>query len=86
MDESKNMNKQPVFKAKAGKIDIAVWSNTNQQGSEYLNATITKNYYDEKEKVWKTTNSFSYMDLCDLILLNQKALEYIRIYHKKPDI
>ena len=71
----------PEKKYRAGGITATVWKNqTEKEGKivEYRTVSFDRNYQD-KNKVWKTTNSLRVNDLPRAGLVLQKAYEYIAL-------
>jgi hypothetical protein len=71
-DEAAQTGNRPAAKFKHGGVEVAVWSNTGENGTMY-NTTITNSYKDEKSGEWKTSASFSPTDLLVVGELSRQA-------------
>lgn len=83
---SKKENKKPVATFRAGQVTASVWSKVetiNKKEVTFYNVTIVKNYKD-KEEEWNQTSSFGREDLIKVLLVTQKASEYVYM-HKETD-
>ena len=73
---------QPVKEFRAGTVKAAVWKNEAQQdGRTVVNHSVKpqKSYRDKLTGEWRTTDYFYAQDLPNLILVAQKAFEYISL-------
>lgn len=72
---------KPEKKFQAGAISAAVWKNSvNHDGKDIdvFNVTIERRYLD-KDKTWKSTNSFKVNDLPKVELIARKAFEFLAL-------
>lgn len=83
-----NGNK-PVKVFRAGAIKASVFENSTivrGERSKIYNVMVSKTYKD-KDDNWKSTNSFSvYSELPKVILLLQKAYEFVIISTSKEEV
>jgi hypothetical protein len=78
--EEKRMAK-PIKKFRAGAIDASVWENKLEKGGrefEVFSVGIERRYKDKNEE-WKGTNSFKVNDLPKVMLVAQKAYEFLSL-------
>lgn len=71
------MPNKPIKQIKAGQIICSIWQNEPMQGREYLLQSIS---FQRRYKVgheWKSSSNFYANDLQKLILLAQKAQEFL---------
>ncbi|MDA3855911.1 MAG: hypothetical protein PF569_06620 [Candidatus Woesearchaeota archaeon] len=74
--ESKN--EKPVYKAKIGSMDIAVWEHKTEKGSTYCSVSYEKNYLHDKDG-WQKTKNILIKDIPNLQIGLQKAYEFVKI-------
>lgn len=68
------MANAPIHTIRVGKAKISIWLN---EGKDFTTKSyqVTKDYMD-KEKNWKSTNSFTIAELHQLLTAVQQALFY----------
>ena len=84
MSKQQESNK-PVVQYRAGQVTASVWSKKqliNKKEVTFFNVTIVKNYTDDKDE-WKQTSSFNREDLVKVVLVTQKAIEYVYMQSKE---
>lgn len=73
-------SKQPEKKFSSGAISATIWKNEgigkNQEKTNFYTISLDRRFQD-KEKNWKSTNSFRINDLPKAALLMNKAYEYL---------
>ena len=67
------MSSLPVYKWRCGKIELALWQG-DYQGKATYSYSITKNYYSEKDKEWKSSDYFTFPDLRDIFAVVMRAI------------
>lgn len=72
---SENEKNKPVFKAKFGTIDAAVWEQEGKDG-KFLTVSASRNYKDGEE--WKKTNSLRVNDIPAMQTALQKCFEFAK--------
>lgn len=77
MSEEKNT---PVYKAKVGTIDAAVWEQDGKNG-KFLTVSMHRNYKDGEE--WKKTNSLRVNDIPSVQLALAKCFEFAKMQGKE---
>lgn len=68
----------PVFSARAGDCEVAVWEQEGKNGS-FLTVTSQRNYKDVATGDWKKTNTLRVNDIPKMQLLLGKAYEYAKL-------
>ena len=81
-------SEKPVFEVRARGIKAAVWSKqkeskTGRTYTEY-SIQITKSYKDESGN-WHTTNYYFEKDLPHLMLVANRAFEYVALHETSND-
>jgi hypothetical protein len=74
------MTNTPETKFKAGQMTATVWKNDRKEGQEYdtFSVNIEKSYKD-KDGSWKKTTNYQLNDLPKVVLVTQKAFEYLAL-------
>jgi len=69
--------KQPVLKLERprSKVKGSIWLNDGEKGP-YYTVNISRSYKDKKEE-WKTTSTFSLLDVSDVISIAEEAIRWI---------
>lgn len=75
-------NNKPVFKAKVGTIDAAVWEQDGKNG-KFLTVSMHRNYKDGEE--WKKTNSLRVNDIPSVNLALAKCFEFAKTGGEKTE-
>ncbi len=68
----------PVNKYNYGSVSVAVFENEIGKGKDKFTTqslVISKNYFDQKEKKWKSTQSFKYSDIPMIIMALNEAMQ-----------
>lgn len=63
-----------------GQIQAAIWENERESGDESftsVSVTISRRYYDNDEKQWKTAKSFRECDLLTLAFAAEKLYDHL---------
>lgn len=72
------MSNAPVHQIKVGSIALSVWENEVGKGKDAFTAqsvSIQKNYKD-KNGEWKSSGSFKFTELMNIIIACQEALKF----------
>jgi hypothetical protein len=85
-NEQTTKNAPPVFKARAGRFDVAVWENEvkGQSGRTFTQQSVTlRKSWTKDGKKWEeqTIGIFS-REVPDALLALQKAFEHMRLNSK----
>lgn len=76
----------PEKKYRSGGVTATVWKNTakNDQGEEitFYSVMIEKRYMDKKGE-WQSTTSFNAQDLPKLLLVTNKAYEFVALQEEE---
>lgn len=78
MSDSKPQRPEKSFRA--GGVSSAVWRHDRQQDGRTVtnySATFSKRFFDKTTQQWRDSDTFFPEDLPRLILVSQKAYEYI---------
>ena len=79
----KQTPQQPVKEFRAGTISAAIWRNEKQDAERTVvqhSVRIQKRYRDSNTGEWKTSDYFFAGDLPKLLLVTQKAYEFITLH------
>jgi hypothetical protein len=79
------VKEMPVHSVQIGGLKIATWKNIDDKKNEFLNSTISKNYFDDKTNTWKPSTSFSVNDLMKLKVAIDDTLKFCLIDSKKKN-
>lgn len=82
-NKKEEVKQQPINSIQIGGIKITTWENKSEDGKVFLNSTIKKNYYDEKNDKWLESTSLSVNDLMKLRVAIDKTLEFCLIDSKE---
>lgn len=69
-----------------GQLQAAAWENDRETGDESftsLGITISRRYFDEDEKKWKTAKSFRECDLLPLAFVTQELFRQLNAEKQK---
>lgn len=66
----------PEKKFAAGGVSAAIWTNLTKDSKEYTTISFQRTYLDAKGE-WQHTDSMRVQDIPKLMLVAQKAYEYI---------
>lgn len=69
---------KPITTVRVGKIKISAWENETPSGKMFT-FTPTNSYYDEKEKTWKETTSYSATQLLELKQAIDEVYRTVRV-------
>ena len=81
----KEIKNKPVANFRAGQVTASVWATKkeiNKKEITFFNVTIVKNYMDDEEE-WKQTSSFNREDLVKVLLVTNKAIDYVYSKHEE---
>lgn len=73
---------QPIKEFRVGGVKAAIWKGEGQQDGHTVvrySVKIQKSYLDKSTDKWKTTDYFYPADLPKLLLVAQKAFEYVSL-------
>ncbi len=79
---TKQAPQQPVKEYKAGPVSAACWRSEVEQDGRTItqwSVKIQKQYKEKQSNDWKSTNYYFASELADLVLVTQRAFEYIRL-------
>ena len=85
MSQADTQTNKPVKTFRAGGVEASVWENESQQGDRKTilqSVSIWKQYRD-KEGNWKESSTFFPKDMPHLILVAQKAFEFVALNKSK---
>ncbi len=70
-----------------GQIQAAIWENERTAGEESFTSvgvTISRRYYDDNDKQWKTTKTFRASDLLTIAFAVQEVYRQLTSEKQKP--
>lgn len=66
-------NNKPIKTYKAGLLSLSLWENKLEDNKKLYSFTFQRSFKDEKENVWKQTQSLRVNDLPKLRILVEEA-------------
>lgn len=75
-------SKKPVFKARAGRVSVAVWEiEAEVEGGEMrsFHTVSLERSYKDKDEQWQTTSQLSGRDIGDAIALLQRVQQEVMV-------
>lgn len=82
-------NTAPVKEFRVGGVKAAIWKNEVEQDGRTVirySVKIQRSYRDKASDEWKTTEYFFPEDLPRLILVAQKAFEYVSLRESEESL
>lgn len=79
---------QPVKEFRVGGVKAAIWKDEIQQDGRTVirySVKVQKSYRDKADGEWKTTDYFYPADLPKLLLVAQKAFEFVSLKESEED-